>query len=424
MILYKTSNKIRPYLNNYIIPISANFPGQLYIRKAIVKKLESDNSNIPKEITYLLPFLGPLHLSLNTRESVFLIFWGFFDLMYRKVFGMKKKLAAKPKPWRINLLLYLVKNRFKLSKSVGYLTFFDLLDNLIPFSLDIYVTLFRKNHFEEYISTAFHLWTQTQHPIINTLKSKFDEYVIENFHSLLRRHTNAKVSTADSLRRDAIFLDYFQHDNLFTTFFAPKRDYPYKKKDLDNLVKKTALFLLDFFDEIWKNNGQVEKKMEESRFSTGILPIGYHSAVPPNNEKFCDHVNCANFTNKNGEVLICGHVYHEECFQKLVVSSLSTAKRPYNNQLHMDEDINDEFDIKNKKQFEDCELDNAETINIPKTIDIELSEKILAFVENQIQISQPLCDISNCYQQSGSLNSMEENLHDLYHLKLTIFKVN
>lgn len=27
------------------------------------------------------------------------------------------------------------------------------------------------------------------------------------------------------------------------------------------------------------------------------------------------------------------------------------------------------------KQFEDCELDNAETINIPKTIDIELSEK-------------------------------------------------
>ncbi|CAB4426827.1 unnamed protein product [Rhizophagus irregularis] len=75
----------------------------------------------------------------------------------------------------------------------------------------------------------------------------------------------------------------------------------------------------------------------------------------------------------------------------------------------MDEDINDEFDIKNEKQFEDCELDNAETINIPKTIDIELSEKILG-IFCKIQISQPLCDISNCYQQSGSLNSMEENL--------------
>lgn len=216
--------EVQAYLNNYIIPIPADFPGQLYIRKAIVKKLESDNSNIPQEITHLLPFLGPLHLSLNTRESVFLIFWGFFDLMYRKVFGMKKKLAAKPKPWRINLLLYLthagwqlvkkyVKDRFKLSKSVGYLTFFDLIDNLVPSSLDIYATLFRGNHFEEYISTAFRLWTvmrrfnrhnydkillaflsdihywkQTQHPIIDALKSnlnKFDEYVVENFYSLL-----------------------------------------------------------------------------------------------------------------------------------------------------------------------------------------------------------------------------------------------
>lgn len=43
----------------------------------------------------------------------------------------------------------------------------------------------------------------------------------------------------------------------------------------------------------------------------------------------------------------------------------------------MDEDINNEFDIKNEKQSEDCEFDNAETINIHKTIDIELSEKIL-----------------------------------------------
>ena len=90
--------EIQAYLNNYVIPIPADFPGQLYIRKAIVKKLESDNSNIPKEITHLLPFLGPLHLSFNTRESVFLVFWGFFDLLYRRVFGMKKKLAAKPKP--------------------------------------------------------------------------------------------------------------------------------------------------------------------------------------------------------------------------------------------------------------------------------------------------------------------------------------
>src|ERR1700722_16345183 len=91
-------SEVQVYLNNYVIPIPADFSGQLYIRKAIVKKLKSDNSNIPNEITHLIPFLGLLHLSLNTRESVFLVFWGFFDLMYRRVFGIKKKLAAKPKP--------------------------------------------------------------------------------------------------------------------------------------------------------------------------------------------------------------------------------------------------------------------------------------------------------------------------------------
>src|SRR6266487_1015552 len=127
--------------------IPADYPGQLCLRRAVVKKLNSiDNTNIPKEILHILSFLGPLHLSLNTRESVFLTFWGFFDLMYRRVFGMKKKLAAKPKPWRINLLLYLahagwqlvkkyVKERFKLSKTTGFLTFIDLLENLVPSTL-------------------------------------------------------------------------------------------------------------------------------------------------------------------------------------------------------------------------------------------------------------------------------------------------
>ncbi|GBC08473.1 hypothetical protein RclHR1_08140002 [Rhizophagus clarus] len=97
----------------------------------------------------------------------------------------------------------------------------------------------------------------------------------------------------------------------------------------------------------------------------------------------------------------------------LSATSIDELTQSYNNQLHMDEDMNNEFDIKNEKQFEDCEFDNAETINIHKTIDIELSEKILAFAENQIQIplmQQSLYDISNYYQQSGSLHNVEENL--------------
>ena len=63
------------------------------------------------------------------------------------------------------------------------------------------------------------------------------------------------------------------------------------------------------------------------------------------------------------------------CYSYLA-TSIYELTQSYNNRLHMDEDINDEFDIKNEKQYEDCELDNAEMINIHKTVDVELNEKI------------------------------------------------
>ncbi|CAG8843839.1 36822_t:CDS:1, partial [Racocetra persica] len=216
---------------NYIIPLPADFPGQLFIRRAIVKKLEAEELPIPKEIIHLVPFLGPLHVSLNTRESIIIAFHSFFDQLYKTVFKKKQKLAAKPRPWRINLLLYLahegwllikryIVKLFEESKDIAYVTFFDLLDNLIPAVLDVYTHLFRENHFEEYVSTIFRLWTVMRrfqrhnydkimlaflsdiqywktidHSIINVLKTHlnaFDEYPVENFHSLLRRHTSAK----------------------------------------------------------------------------------------------------------------------------------------------------------------------------------------------------------------------------------------
>ena len=107
-------------------------------------------------ITHLIPFLSPLHVSLNSRESVFLVFWSFFNQLYLTIFDAKKKLAAKPKPWRINLLIYLANSGWKLVKNIimarfgntkitGYRTFFDLLDNLIPATLDIYTVLFQNN---------------------------------------------------------------------------------------------------------------------------------------------------------------------------------------------------------------------------------------------------------------------------------------
>ncbi|CAG8803206.1 7115_t:CDS:2, partial [Gigaspora rosea] len=328
--------EMQEYLNNSIILVPADFPGQLNIRKAIVQRLVLRNLTIPKEITHLVPFLGALHLSLNTHESVFLVFWTHAG-------------------WQIIKEYVIV--RFGLSKDIGYRTFFDLLDNLIPATLDIYTILFRGNHFDEYVSTVFrlwsvmkrfnwhnydkillafisdiHYWKMTGHSIIDTLKNHlniFDEYPVENFHSLLRHHTNAKVNTAKSLRRDALFIDNLRHNNDFITSFASKRDYPYTKKDLDELVKATAIFLLDFFENVWKYQGKMEKKVEgkiikkvycyfpyiECRFPLGALLLGYHSQTIPSQHNFCDRINCFEIVDNRINVLICGHAYHEKCFQ-------------------------------------------------------------------------------------------------------------
>ena len=51
-------------------------------RKLIVivqKLLDGNTNNIPNEITNMVPFLGPLHVSLNTRETRFLKFHPFFN---------------------------------------------------------------------------------------------------------------------------------------------------------------------------------------------------------------------------------------------------------------------------------------------------------------------------------------------------------
>ncbi|CAG8815277.1 22688_t:CDS:2, partial [Dentiscutata erythropus] len=65
-----------------------------------------------------------------------------------------------------------------------------------------------------------------------------------------------------SLRRNAIFLDHCRHENAFVSSFELKHDYPYTEKDLNNLVKLSAIFLLDFFNNLWKNPNKTEIKKE------------------------------------------------------------------------------------------------------------------------------------------------------------------
>ncbi|CAG8636117.1 17325_t:CDS:2, partial [Racocetra persica] len=265
--------EIKEYLMNYVIPLPADFSGQLFIRKAITMKLMFN------ELT---------------------------------IFEKKQKLATKPRPWRINLLLYLahegwlmiktyIVQRFKIFKDIAYVTFFDLLDNLIPAVLDVYTCLFWENHFEEYVSTIFRL---------------------------LRRHTNAKTTTGKLLRRDALFLDYYRHETIFINSFESQHDYSYTKRDLDVLTKP--------------------------------LPLGYHSNYYPKIFKLCDYSECDDLLWNNGRVLICGH----------------ELSQSYNERLRIKKDINDWIDSNNQSETEPDTLENIESTKEYDEVNKKLQRKI------------------------------------------------
>ena len=163
-------NKDTQHLDNHVAPIVADWPGQLFIRKAIMN-LNNSSFNIPSEISSFIPLLGPLHVSLNSREQTIIVHYSFFKKLFHFVFGKKKKLAKTPKPWRINLLLELahggwckVKEKIMAKfgsncKDIEYCTLFDILDNLVPAVLEIYAVLFRSGSFNEYLETIFRIWT-------------------------------------------------------------------------------------------------------------------------------------------------------------------------------------------------------------------------------------------------------------------------
>ena len=83
--------ELQEYLNKNVIAVLADFPGQYYICKAItLKRLYGNNIDIPNQILHLVPFLGPLHVSLNTRESTIKMYHPFFNLLYKNIFKKKK----------------------------------------------------------------------------------------------------------------------------------------------------------------------------------------------------------------------------------------------------------------------------------------------------------------------------------------------
>ena len=172
------------------------------------------------------------------------------------------KLAKSPKPWRINLILEAVYGgwtlirdqvltKFQNSKDIQYGALLNLLENYIPLVLTIYTTTFKRNNFKEYFNAMIRIWVMllclkprhyNKAPLVwlsslshwkskynelyeqfSTWPTIFDEYPVENTHSIIRAQTQLS-DTADKLqqRPEGIFQSKTKQANFRSNSTPPK----------------------------------------------------------------------------------------------------------------------------------------------------------------------------------------------------------
>ncbi len=227
-------------------------------------------------LSSVVPMIGPLHISLNSKEHVLLCFWPFFKQVYEQLFP-NTNFSEKPKPWHINLMLEIVYGgwilicattlkTFSRSKNIQYGTLLNLLDNYLPLVLTIYSVTFKSNNSNEYISAMIRIWVmfvclKRRHynktpivwlssishwgkclPQLYNVMRKWqiisDEYPVENTHSIIRAQTQ-ETDTADNLSNKvkAIFQSK-QNQKNFCTHFTPPKKFSFSTKQIEFLKIK------------------------------------------------------------------------------------------------------------------------------------------------------------------------------------------
>ena len=84
MEVFNELPEFQEYLRCNVVPITADYPGQIHPRKALT--IQPHNNRIPECVRSFIPIMGPLHVSLNSRESVVMIFIVFFSILLNDTF--------------------------------------------------------------------------------------------------------------------------------------------------------------------------------------------------------------------------------------------------------------------------------------------------------------------------------------------------
>ena len=368
------------YLRHFNVLIPGDWPSQFYQRQLAY------NAELHSPLRNTTPTMGPLHVSLNAQENVVRKFIIFFQRFYHRLFN--KQLPLKPKPWRVTLLLELlyggwtiirpaVLARLRRFKDIQFLTLLNLVDHYSPLTLAIYSIYFKSNAFLLYNKAMMQVWVMyfvfqrrhydksplvwlanvahwrnTNPPLYNLLENSlhvFDEYPVENFHSLIRAQTNA-WDTAATIQQRARWIDSTKHNlQHFATYFVPPRQAMLSHNKLRRLKVKSARYLLQVIQSICETpfaGEELQRAPRQRRSETRwrlpalfgqrvvtnvLLPLGFqwsgHQVLAtrlqhhrgqtppfsPNQQLRCDRSGCDQTAESPVSLYSCGHSFHTSC---------------------------------------------------------------------------------------------------------------
>ena len=387
------NTNLKLYMQKYILIQPGDWPCQFYSRQLVYEQVTrylqqnqaasnqldttippmSSKSTIPiPPMASVVPLIGPLHISLNSRERVLLSFHPFFKNVYQYLFS-SSKLPQNPKPWCISLLLEVVyggwtlirettRNAYAMCKDLQYGTLLNLLDNYIPLVLSIYPVTFKSNKFGEYFNAVIRIWVmfsclKRRHynkatlvwiaNITHWMRSfpEFynvfqnwliisDEYPVENTHSIIRAQTKHSDTALLLTRKVKSMFQSKAKQMHFRSIFTPPKHFSFSHGQLKYLKLKCARFLADILAAVRNNPSHtsfhfsMNKKRKKitvimpevfgkKRMDDVILPLGFHGERPPDEDMHCDLPGCKEERGEWSILQGCWHSFHDKCLQNL-----------------------------------------------------------------------------------------------------------
>ena len=179
----------------------------------------------PSHLISLVPWQGPFHISFNAQQNVVKMYRFLFEPLYKAIFGQRKVLAKKLKPFRITTLItacfggwLLIRNTVlqhfgEHYKSTEYTLLLYVMDEVVPLLFHFYPVIFRSGNYESYkealvrvavlfiihrrrhydkatlcqLSDMIHLENLASFHNVQRSTNVLTEKKVEIFHSLLRR---------------------------------------------------------------------------------------------------------------------------------------------------------------------------------------------------------------------------------------------